>query len=446
MRILVIDSGSNALDLCMRWQQDGHAVVWWDRSQNGTPKRAGEGIVKKVDDFSQIAAKWMDWADMVYLPDNVHYIAFLEPYRLKGYPIFGPGIEATKLELDREAGQESMRRAGMKLISSQTFHDYDDATAFVKKEGRAFVSKPSGDADKALSYVAHDAADMVFMLQRWKANPDYKAMVRRDGFIIQEKVVGAEMAVGGYFGPHGWNKVFFENWENKKLMNGDLGPNTGEMGTLVRPVKRSKLAEQVLLPFTAQLRALKYVGYVDNNCIIDDSGQPWPLEWTLRDPWPMRHNITSLVEGDQAQWMLDLIKGRDSLKVRMDRVSVSIVMALPPFPYQHTVGKDVDGIPIYNGTDMGHVHLSEARMAMDVPVMVGDTMVSMPNYVCTGVYPLVVTGEGDTISSARRSAHAAIRKVKIPNSAFYRTDIGVGRMVKQLPALQKRGYAANLEM
>jgi phosphoribosylamine--glycine ligase len=270
-------------------------------------------------------------------------------------------------------------------------------------------------------------------------------MCKKDGIIIQEKKTGMEMAVGGYFGPHGWNAWGFENFENKKLMNGDLGPATGEMGTLVRPVKlaQSRLAQMVLLPFTKQLKALGYVGYVDNNCIITDDGTPWPLEWTMRDGWPLRHNVTSLVVGDQAQWMLDLVQGRDTLKVQ-DACSISVVMPLPPFPYQHVVGKDVDGVPIYGWRDREQIHLSEARLEAEVPTMMGDKLVRIPGMVCTDVYPLVITGTGQTISGARRSAYAAAKRVKIPNSAFYRTDIGVGRMVKQLPKLQKLGYARGL--
>ena len=58
---------------------------------------------------------------------------------------------------------------------------------------------------------------------------------------------------------------------------------------------------------------------------------------------------------------------------------------------------------------------------------------------------MVVTGTGRTITEARRDAYAAVKKVKIPNSPFYRPDIGVGRMKKQLPELHKLGYAKGLE-
>lgn len=447
MKILVIDTTSNALDLCMRWQLSGHDVRWFDRNRDdGMPRRAGEGIVEKIRNFDDLRKKWIGWADMIYVPDNTYYIDMLEPYRKLGYPIFGCNLAARDLELDREAGQKSMADAGMNIIEGKTFHDYDSAIAYVKKMGIAMVSKPSGDASKALSYVSNNAADLVFMLSRWGKNEKYRSEAKEHGFIIQEKKTGIEMAVGGWFGSGGWSRHFVENWEYKKLMNGDLSVNTGEMGSLARYVKSSKLATQVLLPITPLLEKIGYVGYVDNNCIIDDKGQPWPLEWTMRDGWPMRHNLNALHEGDQAQWMLDLINGKDTLKVKEGVVSISVVMAIPDFPYSKLTNREVSGIPIYNATDMEHIHLSEVMLSENVPTQVGDKVVNLPGYVSSGDYLLVATGIGETISGARRSAYSAIKKVKVPNSPFYRTDIGAGRMVKQLPQLHKMGYAKGLVM
>lgn len=368
----------------------------------------------------------------------------LEPYRRIGYPIYGCNLAAVEWELDREAGQKVMEECGMRIIPGKTFHDYESAIAYVKKQGKAFVSKPSGDGERAMSYVADSAADMVYMLGRWNKIDKYRSSARKDGFILQEKISGIEMAVGGFFGPDGWSKGWVENWENKKLMNGDLGVNTGEMGTTVRVVRQSKLADEVLKPATEHLKRIGYVGYVDVNCMIPTDGKgPYPLEWTMRDGWPIRHNLTALIEGDPAQWMADKIQGRDTLKIRMDEVCVSVLMALPDFPYSKITNKELCGIPIYGAEDMEHLHFSEVMMGV-APREVNGKVVDLPGPVTAGDYVLIATGTGETITGARRSAYSAIKKVKIPNSPFYRTDIGVGRLKKQLPELQAMGYAKGL--
>ena len=444
-RLLIIDNASNCLDMAMRAQLAGWQVRWYDKTRpDGTPRLAGRGIVEKIDDFNELRRKWIDWADLIYLPDNVYYLDMLEPYRKQGYPILAPSVAAAELELDRAAGQKAMASVGIPVMESREFHDYDDAIAFVKKHPQFLVSKPSGDANKALSYVASDPADLCYMLERWKKRPDLKTAARSEGFILQERKYGIEMAVGGWYGPGGWSQWFYENWEYKKLMVEDLGVATGEMGTLSRMVKRSKLAEQVLLPIAPVLDKLGYVGYIDNNCIIDSDG-PWPMEWTMRDGWPSKHNVTAHVKNDDPiQWMLDLLNRQDTMECTEGEVCVSVLIALPDFPYSKITNKDLCGIPIRGADYMEHIHLSEAMIG-EAPTMVGDKVVAMPGLVTCGDYTMVVTGTGDTITSARRSAYSAVKKVKIPNSPFYRTDIGMGRMKKQLPELHKLGYAKGLE-
>ena len=77
--------------------------------------------------------------------------------------------------------------------------------------------------------------------------------------------------------------------------------------------------------------------------------------------------------------------------------------------------------------------------------MVGDKVVDLPGHVTCGDYTLVVTGTGQTITAARRSAYGAVDKIKIPNNPMWRLDIGAGRMKKHLPKLHAMGYAKGLE-
>ena len=443
-RLLIIDNASNCLDMAIKATMAGWTVKWYDRPRpDGSPRRAGEGMIDKIKDFAEIQRKWLDWADLIYLPDNVLWTAMLEPYRARGYPILAPSVAAAALELDRDAGQKAMKAAGINIMSSKEFHDYDSAITFVKKHPEYLVSKPSGDANKALSYVASDPADLVYMLTRWKGREDLRKAARTEGFILQEKKVGVEMAVGGWYGPHGWSQWFYENWEYKKLMDGDLGVATGEMGTLSRMVTKSRLAEEVLKPMGEQLDKLGYCGFIDTACIIDDKGA-WPMEFTMRDGWPTKHNVTAHIKNDDPiQWMLDGLNGIDSIEAVEGEVCVSIVMALPDFPYSKITNKELCGIPI-RGAEGDNYHLSEAMMAT-VPTMVGDKVVDMPGLATCGDYTMVVTGTGMSITAARRKAYSAIDKVKIPNNPFYRMDIGSGRMRRQLPKLHDLGYAKGLE-
>jgi phosphoribosylamine--glycine ligase len=338
-----------------------------------------------------------------------------------------------------------MKKAGLNTIPGVAFDDYDAAAKFVEKHQSYLVSKPSGDANKALSYVANDAADLIYMLGRWKDNEKYRNDAKEHGFILQEKKQGAEFAVGGWYGPGGWCGCWYENLENKKLMVGDLGPNTGEMGTVSMYVKNSKLADLALKPIARHLKAIDYVGFIDISGMIDSSGEFYPFEFTMRPGWPTFHNQMATHTGDPAQWMVDLLHGKDSLKVKMDVCCVTVVLAIPDFPYSHLTAKEVTGIPVYNcGSDQ--VHLCEVMIDDNVPVQINGNVVRMPNYVTCGDYVAVVAGCGETITGARRSAYAAVNKVKIPANPFYRTDIGRGRLINDLPLLQKHGFATGFKV
>ena len=85
-------------------------------------------------------------------------------------------------------------------------------------------------------------------------------------------------------------------------------------------------------------------------------------------------------------------------------------------------------------------------MQDDVPVQAGDAIVRIPHYVSCGDYIAVVTGCGETITGARRSAYAAVNRIKMPGSPFWRTDIGRGRMIEGLPAIQKHGFAMEFKV
>lgn len=444
MKLLLIDhfGGDGMLDFAMRAKADGHDVIWHFKKTDRT-KNFGRGLVRTTDD-------WRDhkrWADLVVLSDNTKYLRELDAWRAAGSPpIVGASVETAAWELDRKTGQETFKKAGIAVPPFREFSRYDDAIAYVKKEGRAFVSKPSYDeADKSLSYVSKSPADLVYMLERWK-----RAQKLKGAFILQEKVSGCEMAVGAWCGPHGFNSAVCENWEFKSLMAGDKGPNVGEMGTVLRFVTRSKLFDRVLKPLEDRLVRLKYVGYVDVNCIIDEDGEPWPLEFTMRMGWPTFNIQQALVKGDHVEWLACLSEGRDSKPFSLNSLAVGVVMALPEFPYGKTPMENVTGVPILGLTPSvkQHVHLCEAQQGQapqDTPSGPNSSpgVETRPCLTTAGDYVLVASGVGDSVRSARTKAYRVLEKVKVPASPMWRVDIGM-RLKKQLPQIQSSGYASNM--
>jgi len=68
----------------------------------------------------------------------------------------------------------------------------------------------------------------------------------------------------------------------------------------------------------------------------------------------------------------------------------------------------------------------------------------METYGTAGDYVLVVSHTGDTVQAAKRSVYRLLTRINIPNSPFWRVDIG-DRLRKQLPLLQANGYATGMD-
>ncbi|MDE2097525.1 MAG: hypothetical protein KGL39_09790 [Patescibacteria group bacterium] len=435
MNVLLIDSQYCFLDFALRCQESGHTVRWFiGPHKDGNPSAVGKGLGMRIQEWEPS----MKWADIILVSDNAKYVKALEGYRNRGFPIFGPNVETSQWELDRTKGQQVLAAAGIDIIPSTEFTNYDKAMTFVKANMKRYVSKPSGDADKALSYVAKSPADMVFMLGHWKKEGRLKAP-----FILQEFHGGVEMAVGGWFGKNGFSHWWCENFEHKKLMNDDLGQNTGEMGTVLNYTDDSRLAEMVLLPLEAELIRQGYTGYIDVSVIIGKDGRVWPLEFTTRPGWPLFQIQQQLHAGDPVEWMVDLLDGFDTFQP-LEGVALGVVLAMPDFPYSRLIRKDYYGYPIY-GIDKPRIrrHVHPAEMAWDkAPCEEKEKVVERDMWVTAGDYILIVASTGNTVAEAQKNTYSIIEQIEIPNSPFYRTDIG-DRVMCDLKALQNLGFATS---
>lgn len=432
MNVLLLDPAGAFTDFAMKCMAAGHKVKQWQRTIRDHVSEIGNGFIPRVEDWEQ----HMNWADIIVLSDNAYEMHKLEKYHKQGYPIVGANNTGSDLELDRSFGMKVLEKAGLDVIPSQSFDNYNDAIAHVKANPRRYVSKPSGDVDKALSYVSKNPADMLFMLERWKSKGKNK-----QPFILQEFTPGIEIAVGGWFGKNGFNKLKCENFEFKKLMPSNYGVNTGEMGTVLKYVKQSKLFDDTLGKLADYLDYINYTGYVDLAFIIDDSsGSPRPLEWTTRPGWPLFNIQSSLHVGDPVEWMLDLLEGHDTLRAS-SKTAVGVLGAIPDFPFTKATGRDPSGYPIYGYEDVCEdVHLCEVKKGK-APVFEDGNIVQRDMFVTAGDYVLVTTGTGYDVKQAAKKAYKVMDKISIPNSLIVRDDIGE-RLEKELPKLQKLGYAS----
>lgn len=427
MKILFIDTFGDALDLVLRSQEAGHECIHYI-SASGSPKdrygQVGLGLTKVVREWKP----FIRGVDLTVLCDNVTHLDAIDKFRAE-FPdaaVFGPTKEMASWETDRLKGMQVLKDHGIACPDYKLCTSYEDAVAYVKKYDGRLVSKPCGDADKALSYCSKGPEDMLFMLKKWK-----NENLIKDKFILQEFIPGIEFAVGSYCGKDGFGGGFEENFEHKKLMNGEVGPATGEMGTVLQIVEKSRLARQMLAPLERTLVKRGFTGDIDVNCIIDEKGKPWPLEFTMRMGYPALQIQTPLFPKDPVSWMLDMCRGTGEPNFTKDVVSLGVSLCMPPFPYPSYPAEKARDYPIFGVTPQ------LKKVMHPYHIKAG----SETAWATAGDYALVVTGVGRTVAAASKRAYGAIKQIYIPGSPMYRTDIGEKVIKDFLPQLHKFGYA-----
>ena len=439
MKVLVMDleGEGTGLDIALRAHEADHDVLYWlPKHRNGEDYRYGEGMVPRSADWKAD----IETADLTILTGNSKYEGQLAEYFGRGYPIFGANAKAASLELDRSKGQEVLAEHGIATAPYHVVDSLEDAIALIVRTGMPYAIKPwGGEGDKSLTYVAATPDDAVFTLQKWEKQGNFKGQL-----MLQEKIEGIEMGISGFFGPGGWNEALEESFEHKKFMNDDLGENTGEMGTVIRHVQKSKLFDEILEPITDYLHSINYVGDCSVNCIVDSKGTPLPLEFTCRLGWPDFCIRQAVIKSDPVQWMLDLVKGNDTLKVST-KVAVGVLLAHGDFPGGGDPLGTWDGFPIYGVTDENYsrLHFQQVRDGT-APFVIGRKVRNEKVPVTAGNYVMVVTGTGSSVSSAQKAVYETVKEISIPSNLMYRTDIGK-RLKKELDTLHKLGYAVGLE-
>lgn len=193
-------------------------------------------------------------------------------------------------------------------------------------------------------------------------------------------------------------------------------------------------------PLIPYLASVNYCGYVDVACIVDEkTGTPYPLEFTSRFGYPLWQIQQALHVGDPAQWMLDLINGKDTLQVKSE-IAVGVVLSNGTFPKKPEEYGDEQGYPInLDKVNVNDVHPSEVKVGTNLKIEDGKIK-KVKGWVTAGNYILVTTGIGNNIIEAKDKAYKVIKNIEVSNSPQYRTDIGE-RLEKQLPILHKFGYA-----
>jgi len=414
MRVLVLSKTGDGLGIAHRIALEGHEVDVW--IQDPRYKRAGVGLVGRPPSWRPLVAK----ADLV-ICDTVGFGHYEATLRRIGKQPLACNLVVEQAELNRAKGMELFEKVGIPTPPTRSFSSPRDATSAWSDKG--VVVKPSGNISTAKTTVARDRASFLWALESLPPNTPV---------IVQELVEGIEVSTEGWWNGRSWIRPWNHTFEEKRFLNGGIGPNTGCMGNVVVVAKtKDRLVQETVGRLEPFLKRTSYRGPVDVNAIVNKD-KVWALEITARFGYDA---IEALAEGLDEPLTDVLFETAMGVKKEMridSRPMIAVRVSVPPYPHADPKEEDA-GRPLLgvNKFTLKHIFLTDVYLeGGQYKWAAGDGVV----YKATAI--------GEDFREARRRVYRTISNVTIQDMQ-YRTDIGKRvdpEMGKEFDTLREWGW------
>ncbi len=307
-----------------------------------------------------------------------------------------------------------MQRHGIPTAEYQTFTDAAEARAYVRLRGAPIVVKADGLAAGKGVVVAGTVAEAEAAIDSMLIGNTLGQSGAR--VVVEDFLLGEEASF--IVMSDGRNALALAtSQDHKRLLDGDLGPNTGGMGAyspapIVTPTIHARVMREIILPTIQGMAAdgIPYTGFLYAGLMIDSHGQARTLEFNCRMGDPETQPIMARLKTDFTVLLDAAIDGRlDQVEAEWDRrTALGVVVAAAGYPDAPRKGDAIARLP-------------EDRD--DCVTFHAGTALSGEQLVTSGGRVLCVTALGDTVRAAQKSAYDAVEKVEFDGMQF-RRDIG----------------------
>lgn len=416
MKILVIGSGGREHALAWKIAQNkevsrvyvapGNAGTATDPDMLNVP-------ISSVPDLLEFAQKEQIHLTIVG-PEAPLSQGVVDAFRAAGLKIFGPTKAAAQLESSKDFAKAFMVRHNIPTAAYATFTDAKLAHDYVTAQGAPIVIKADGlAAGKGVVVAmteteAHDAIDA--MLSDNKLG-DAGARVVIEEFLTGEEASFIVMVDGENI------LALATSQDHKRLLDADLGPNTGGMGAyspapVVTPEIHARAMREVIRPTVEGMAkdGIPYTGFLYAGLMISPNGSLKTLEFNCRMGDPETQPIMMRLKSDFVALAEHAVAGTLNLaEAEWDRrYALGVVMASANYPDTPKLGDEITGLP---------KHLDDAH------VFHAGTTLKDGKVLTSGGRVLCVTALGETVKFAQQQAYHIIEDIQF-DGAQYRTDIG----------------------
>jgi len=417
MKILVIGSGGREHALAWRLAQAPRVQKVYV-----APGNAGTALEEGVENVALSSVEELlafAQSEGIHLtvvgPEAPLSKGVVDTFRRAGLKIFGPTRAAAQLESSKDFAKAFMVRHGIPTAFYETFSDAAAAHAYLEKHGAPIVIKADGLAAGkgvvvAMTLVeAHQAVDM--MLSDNKLG-DAGARVVIEEFLAGEEASFIVMVDGKNVLPLATSQ------DHKRLLDADLGPNTGGMGAyspapVVTPEVYARALREVIQPTVQGMEqeGHTYTGFLYAGLMISPDGSIKVLEFNCRMGDPETQPIMLRLKTDLLMLVEHAVNGTlDKVEVEWDRrCALGVVMAAANYPDTPSTGDVITGLP---GKGVDDVHVFHAG-----------TQLVDGKVVTSGGRVLCVTALGDSVRMAQRRAYQVADGISFDGCQM-RRDIG----------------------
>ena len=349
-------------------------------------------------------------------------LGIVDHFEELGLPIFGPTRKQALLESSKSYAKEFMRKNSIPTTSFEAFEDkaraLDYASRYagnvaVKADGLAagkgvFVCSTMDEADRAITAILEE-----------NAFGDAGRSI-----VVEEKLEGREVSLMTLC--DGFGAVPFGTaTDHKRLLDDDLGPNTGGMGAYSpSPDLDENMVEdimrRIILPTVSRTG---YRGFLYAGLMLTRDGVK-VLEFNARLGDPETQCILPRLESDILPILLkacdDAGGGSGALDWIAEDLSWSdnycctVAMCAAGYPNHPRLGDEIFGLE----------SLSELSTTAPCHVFHSGTRREGEKLVTSGGRVVYVTSMGATLSEAARNSYAGVGKISWKGE-YHRTDIGI---------------------
>lgn len=415
MRVMVIGGGGREHAICWALAKSAQVKELYCAPGNGGIAAVAKCVAIQVDQFDAIAEFAEDYnIDLVVIgPDDPLAEGIVDFLEARGISAFGPNKAAAELEGSKVFTKHLLRKYQIPTAAYEVFEEYEEALAYVRQQGAPLVLKADGLAAGKGVIVAQSLAEAEDGLAKIMRDKAFGAA--GDRVVIEEFLVGQEMSILAFVDGEVVRPMVAAQ-DHKPIFDGDLGPNTGGMGTYspVPHIPAEQIQEAIdtiILPTAAAMvqEGRPFRGVLFAGLMMTAQG-PKTIEFNARFGDPEAQVVLPRLETDFVDILLATMNGRlQHMEISWsDQAAVCVVLASGGYPDQYDKGLAITGL----------ADVEDALVFHAGTQVVGEQLVT------AGGRVLGVVGMGSDLVAARDQAYREAAKIQF-DGVYYRKDIAM---------------------